>query len=223
MISIEERHKTKDFIPMEDVPTWIWDYVYNKWSDTLRTGWEPNTWKRCALCNWIDPDELNCVACSLNPCWCTGKPETSRLHITHSGGNFEVWEGTVRKFLNHIMPLCSEEIRLGDTTNAAKLLDSVPVDVWRAVYKKWENALINGWSPDLWNRCSLCEWMWQFGRYCYGCPLIADNWCNGSVNSRLHAYYYESDEEWRAGINDFLDLIESNCEYETDKHNLNWY
>lgn len=212
MIALKERKNPREFIIMEEVPAWIWDYVYTKWSNALITGWEPDTWKRCALCNWINYEELDCMVCPLNPCWCRGELGASRLHITYSGDE-KVWKDTVRKFLNHIRPLCSDDIKIRDITNPVILLNSVPVDVWRDLYRKWNRALINGWNPDLWSRCSLCHWMWQFGRYCYGCPLLIDNWCNGSTNSRLHAYYHKSDEEWRAAVIDFLDLIESHCEY----------
>lgn len=90
-------------------------------------------------------------------------------------------------------------------------MGDIPGDVWDSVYKKWDNALIHGWSSSLWFRCSLCRWLWQSRLYCDDCPLVADGWCDSSINSRLHRCHYGSDEDWEYEVKRFMEFIKPYC------------
>ena len=109
MALLNLKEKPDRFIPMEEVPSWIWNYVYNKWHNALETGWHPELWNRCAMCNWLNPEELKCVMCPLNPCWCRSKPSLSRLHIDYNYGDEEAWRDDVIRFLMNIKPFCNNE------------------------------------------------------------------------------------------------------------------
>lgn len=98
-------------IEMADVPSDVWDEVYTKWLGSLiDIGWYYWLWSRCALCDWINPDELECNKCPLNPNWCTSMAQSSKLHIKYRRSNGKTWESDIEDFLCFIEPYCSERI-----------------------------------------------------------------------------------------------------------------
>jgi len=95
---------------MNEFPSLVWDTVYEKWDLALRTGWQPDIWSRCALCEWLDIDDKACLSCPLNPDWCRALPRQSPLHIRCNEDNEELWAETVKSFLKFLEPYCSHEI-----------------------------------------------------------------------------------------------------------------
>lgn len=94
---------------MDEVPAWVWRFIYTKWDAALETGWYPELWTKCALCNWIDFRKPGCVNCPINPCWCRARPELSRLHIGYTNRENETWEQGIEEFLEYIKPYCKYE------------------------------------------------------------------------------------------------------------------
>ena len=99
---------------MEDVPHYIWNRVYQKWSQVYLDEWnEDEMWgDGCDLCEYLDQENIDCEECPLR-CdkWCCDFGTASRL----SGRYYDVhnvdheWEDGIRDFLVFLKVYCSEE------------------------------------------------------------------------------------------------------------------
>ena len=112
-----------------------------------------------------------------------------------------------------------ESIRSINTDNTIKMED-IPPWVWNNVYRKWKDALVTGWSSDLWHGCDLCNWLNHNVDSCSSCPISVDNWCvNAKEGSRLHREWHPADDadnrngdyQWRCVVRDFLDFVRPYC------------
>ncbi len=111
----------------KDVPTTVWDTVYEKWETALRVGWTSSLWDGCALCKhvygrtWyrevgrlfglISTNAL-CSTCPLYGVWCKDSAFRSRLNISYHHSDVplrsvEAWKGSVVEFLKFIKPYTS--------------------------------------------------------------------------------------------------------------------
>lgn len=99
-------------------------------------------------------------------------------------------------------------------------MDDVPCEVMDAIFVKWTKAYNEGWTPDLWTGCDLCEWMRNREFACHECPLGPNFWCVNSRNdSRLNEYYYHDGGDdrrhvWRDTVRKFLEFIKPYCSEE---------
>lgn len=97
-------------VEMIDIPMKVWDAVYEKWTEALKTGWDSNLWYPCELCRYIK-DIYGCGSCYLCPLnknsWCQGASQKSRLNIRYHHHDESEWIKDVELFLEYIKPYCS--------------------------------------------------------------------------------------------------------------------
>ena len=111
----------------KDVPTIVWDAVYEKWGTALRVGWNPHLWDGCNLCEYVYGYTLFrkvgrrfglisaktlCRTCPLYGEWCKDSAFASRLNISFHHPSVplyskEAWKERVVEFLNVVKPWTS--------------------------------------------------------------------------------------------------------------------
>ena len=114
-------------IGYKDVPTTVWDAVYEKWETALRDGWDSSLWHGCPLCkhvygctlfrkagrrlNLISTQAI-CRTCPLYDEWCADSAFASRLNVSFHHPSVplyseEAWKERVVEFLKFIKPYTS--------------------------------------------------------------------------------------------------------------------
>ena len=103
-------------IEMAEVPSSVWDLVYEKWREAYLDGWNYwELWHGCALCEWQEERSYKCKQCPLSiDNWCQSYGRDSRISIQYRDGpedeyvaDEDKWRAEIERFLKYIKPYCS--------------------------------------------------------------------------------------------------------------------
>lgn len=106
-------------IEIDEVPTCVWDDVYEKWRKAYLDGWDYwKLWRGCSLCQWQQDREYRCRQCPLGiDNWCKSYGRDSRISIQFWDAddhvhvdNEDKWRVEILEFLRFLVPYCSEDI-----------------------------------------------------------------------------------------------------------------
>lgn len=99
---------------MTDVPSSVWDSVYEKWRRAYLDGWSyGNLWYGCDLCRFMADGEYMCIECPLYiNNWCRTYGRESKISIQYHTaiGDPEdeaEWSARLRDFLIFLKPYCT--------------------------------------------------------------------------------------------------------------------
>lgn len=89
-------------IQLKQVPSDVLQRVLSKWNVEY---WDGSLWSSCAMCNFMNtglikilPTRVQCWVCPLGKdSWCTGRRNSSRLHIYRTYDEI-LWKEDVEKF-----------------------------------------------------------------------------------------------------------------------------
>ncbi len=101
---------------MTDVPSHVWDSVYEKWRNAYLDGWNRSElWSGCSLCKFVNSRKRVCNDCPLyEDGWCRTYLNSSKISIEYhefAGYRDEnIWRSRIQDFLVFLKPYCTEDI-----------------------------------------------------------------------------------------------------------------